>query len=245
MNPLVAAGIIPANLADIFLSPHDEEIPKKRRVIKARVLTDDEHVQFLRNKEQEEKEAEEAKAKRKQQREENKRKREKEKAEREKERAKKKAAPRKKAAAPRKKAAAPRKKAAPRKNARQKTPTPEVSSESSGGEEEPLPSRKRNAVILTSESSDNVEESHPTKQSRTRNCRMPARFRRGSPETSSGEESDTVCALCDKREPEGCMDGPVFWTDCDSCDRWFHMHCVYGKNKSTQRGKLICEDCLP
>ena len=61
-----------------------------------------------------------------------------------------------------------------------------------------------------------------------RKVRLPARFKRSDDtvESSDGNESDTVCEKCLKREPDGCNERNVFWI----CDRWFHVFCIYGKN---------------
>lgn len=53
VNPLVKAGLVPSNLANA------PEIQPKRRIIKARVLTEDEHYDFLKEKEKEDKELKE------------------------------------------------------------------------------------------------------------------------------------------------------------------------------------------
>lgn len=60
VNPLVSAGLIPSNLSEI-LSPPSSSTQPKRRVIKARVLTEDEFTEILRGKERKEKEAAEKK----------------------------------------------------------------------------------------------------------------------------------------------------------------------------------------
>ena len=54
INPLVNAGLIPGNLADI-LATSDPEIQPKRRIIKAKVLTEDEFYDTLKEKERERK----------------------------------------------------------------------------------------------------------------------------------------------------------------------------------------------
>ena len=54
INPLVNAGLVPGNLADI-LATSDPEIQPKRRIIKAKVLTEDEFYDTLKEKERERK----------------------------------------------------------------------------------------------------------------------------------------------------------------------------------------------
>lgn len=82
------------------------------------------------------------------------------------------------------------------------------------------------------------------KKSCKRNISVPSRYRDSSDfESSDGDESDTVCSRCNKRDPEQSTDEHIFWIDCDSCGKWYHTVCVYGKNRVTRR--LLCEDCLP
>ncbi len=61
-NPLVSAGLVPENLADI-LAVSDPQMQPKRRIIKARVLTEDEFYDTLKEKERKEKEEQERKEK--------------------------------------------------------------------------------------------------------------------------------------------------------------------------------------
>ena len=69
-NPLIAAGLVPSDLADIFCtSDRDENRPKRRRLTNARVLTENEYYDMLKEKEQKEKEEQGAKEKRKKERE--------------------------------------------------------------------------------------------------------------------------------------------------------------------------------
>ena len=68
VNPLVTAGLIPSNLSDILSPPSSSKQPR-RRVIKARVLTEEEFTQTLREKERKEKEADEKKERNRQERE--------------------------------------------------------------------------------------------------------------------------------------------------------------------------------
>lgn len=237
-NPLVSAGLIPPSLSHILTSPTENDLATKpkRRVIKARVLTEDEFVGILKDKERKEQEAEEEKKQRKILREEKKKKREEEKAEKEIKRAEK-----EKKRAEKKKENEQKKKAG-RKRSRKRivhTDTGDESEEGSvanKGADQPQ--------YQESTDSDCDDAPGPSKRSRTRSYRIPSRYRNHESieEDSDGNASDTVCAMCECSEPEGCDDQHVF---CDACDRWFHTHCVYGKNRTSCRGKLICEDCLP
>ena len=77
-NPLVMAGLVPGNLADILSTSGCEDLLKKpkRRVFKARVLTEQEFFETLKDKEQKEAEMEEMKEQRRIQREQKKKERE-------------------------------------------------------------------------------------------------------------------------------------------------------------------------
>ena len=59
-TPLVRSGLVPSNLADI-LAVADPEVQPKRRIVKARVVTENEYYEILKNKERKEKEAKERK----------------------------------------------------------------------------------------------------------------------------------------------------------------------------------------
>ena len=87
-----AAGLVPSNLADIFCTPHceDENRPKRRRLTNARVLTEKEYYNMLKEKKKKEKEEQEAKERRKNEREKHKKETEKIKKKREEEKLKKK-----------------------------------------------------------------------------------------------------------------------------------------------------------
>ena len=51
-NPLIAAGLVPSDLADIYCtSDRDENRPKRRRLTNARVLTENEYYDMLKEKE--------------------------------------------------------------------------------------------------------------------------------------------------------------------------------------------------
>ena len=69
-NPLIAAELVPSDLADIFCTlDRDENRPKRRRLTNARVLTENEYYDMLKEKERKEKEEQGAKEKRKKERE--------------------------------------------------------------------------------------------------------------------------------------------------------------------------------
>ena len=66
LNPLVLTGLIPAHLADIFITPTPEPIKKNTRVIiKERVLTSDEWKNKIEAKHLDDEEKERKKSERK------------------------------------------------------------------------------------------------------------------------------------------------------------------------------------
>ena len=69
-NPLVMAGLVPQHLSDIFLTPQsDAANQKSRRITGAKVLTENEYFEFVKEKERKEREATELKQKRREERE--------------------------------------------------------------------------------------------------------------------------------------------------------------------------------
>ena len=231
VNPLVSAGLVSANLADILSTPAMDSADKpKRRVVKARVLTEDEYVNILKEKDRKEKEAAELKEQRKIERARKKREQE----ERKKELAKKREEKKKEQEA--KKKQQQQKKRKRRKSAVRS----EDESHHSNSEED------MDCENNPGPRGDGPSEPPLAKKSRTRSLRMPSRYRKNSDVESSddGNESDTICSKCNSREPE-LSDGSdhIFWIDCDSCGKWYHTLCVYGENGKTQR--FLCKDCLP
>ena len=79
-NPLVRVGLIPQDLADIFLTPQADEREKRssRRITGVQVLTSNEYVEMVKEKDRKEKEASEMKQRRKEERERKKMEKEKE-----------------------------------------------------------------------------------------------------------------------------------------------------------------------
>ena len=88
VNPLVRAGLVPTYLADIFSVPDEQSqsTRKRRRITKTRVLTEDEYMEMLKEKEAKENEAKELKKKRREERERKKEEREAQKKKKEEER---------------------------------------------------------------------------------------------------------------------------------------------------------------
>lgn len=70
-NPLVKAGLVPQHLADIFVTGHADETSEKRssrRITGVRVLTANDYVEMMREKDRKAKETAELKQKRKEER---------------------------------------------------------------------------------------------------------------------------------------------------------------------------------
>ena len=218
VNPLVSAGLIPSNLGDIFAPPPSSASKPKRRIVKARVLTEDEFANLLKEKDRKEKEAAEDKERRKIEREQKR-----QKAAEEKEK--------KKIEQERKKQERERRKDEKGKGKQKKR---------TSQKKVPSPSPSLSPVT----SGDEDLGPGPSKRSKSRSVRMPSRYRTEEDEDSSGNESDTICARCEKRDLEVDNDGPVFWIDCDSCSVWYHTYCVFGKNVTIMSRRFLCEDCV-
>ena len=78
---------------------------------------------------------------------------------------------------------------------------------------------------------------HPPKIRRARPVHAPDRYRESA---SDSEGSDTVCFLCNPREPPIAVKR-VFLVDCDHCGDWAHTHCALGSNIATRQ--FVCEKC--
>lgn len=198
-NPLVRVGLIPQDLADIFLTPQADEREKRssRHITGVRVLTSNEYVEMVKEKDRKEKEASEMKQRRKEER-------ERKKMEKEKEQERKKAEREEK------------------KKGRGKGKGKRPLRYSSGEDEQEI-------------------DLHQPKRRRTRSVRAPERYRESTPES---EGSDTVCFLCNSREPpiaSSSAPSRVFWVDCDRCGEWAHTHCAFGCNTATRQ--FVCEKC--
>ena len=84
--------MVPAHLADVFCTPDMDpqtQPTKRRRITRARVLTENEYIDMMKEKDAKEREAEELKKKRKEEQEHKKEEREKQKREKEEEQRKK------------------------------------------------------------------------------------------------------------------------------------------------------------
>ena len=74
----------------------------------------------------------------------------------------------------------------------------------------------------------------------SRKIRLPSRFRDSS--DADSDDDAVLCDLCQAREPEGCKQVPYFWIDCNSCGKWVHTYCAFGRNNVTRQ--YLCEHCI-
>ena len=241
-NPLVAAGLIPEDLADILSAPEETTATKRRRITGARVLTADEYYKMMEEKDRKEKEAAELKEKRKQEREEKKREREQKKAEKEQQKAEKerqKADKRKgkgKKQKPEKSQQEAEKEGQKADKKRQEKQTFKPQKRKCADSQEKTSKHQR--LDDDSTDSDGEQPGPSCRPKRTR--QLPARFCVDSEESDSVD--DTQCEICDKRVPEGVKAAHIFWIDCDKCGCWVHTACAFGNNFTSK--KYICDGCV-
>ena len=255
VNPLIAAGLVPLDLADILVTPsEDAAVSKKRtkRITGARELTANEYAEWLKEGDKKKKDAAEEKERKQEER--RRKKEEKEEATRRK-RAEREAARERKAA---EKEEARKRKAAEKEEARKrKAPNRqrkklesrirhETGQPPTGTQEKPK--ARRRLVVETSDScsESDAPEEHETSSSSEgpsrpkRKRQLPARFRECDSESET--EDGALCTICNVREPRDCAAKIVFWIDCEKCGAWVHNFCAFGNNTASRR--YICEDCL-
>ena len=183
-----AAGLVPSHLADIFCTPHreDENRPKRRRLTNARVLTEKEYYDMLKEKKQKEKEEQEAKERRKNEREKHKKETGKIKKKREEEKRKKKEIEEEKQRKREKERR--KKKKQEEKNGKRKMKIAHTEEHSSTDEDEEL-------------------NCPPSRPSSSRVCRLPAAvavFDSFISDSTDTDDSGVLCGLCNEREPQNC-----------------------------------------
>ena len=91
-----------------------------------------------------------------------------------------------------------------------------------------------------SEDSQSDRECVPESSRPSRKIRLPSRFRDSS--DADSDDDAVLCDLCQAREPEGCKQVPYFWIDCNSCGKWVHTYCAFGRNNVTRQ--YLCEHCI-
>ena len=173
---------------------------------------------MMKEKDRQEKEAEELKKKRKEEREQKKKERERQKKEKEEERQRKKKEREEKRGKDKEK----KQEQGKSKKGKQRASAVQEDLESSGGE-----------------STTGEFEQRAIRSLRER--RLPARFQLDS-STDSDSEDDTVCGLCNAREPPNCHARTIFWVDCSDCGVWFHTSCALGDNNRLRQ--YVCTKCV-
>ena len=246
VNPLVAAGLVPADLADILATPSEDAAASKKRtkrITGARELTANEYTTWLKEEEGKKKElAEEKEKERKRKKEEKeeamrRKKAEKEEARKkkaaEKEEAKKrKEAEKGKARNPRKRSSQPAAQTRKKPTARQRPDPLAANSDSSSESDAPIMNASSSGE---QDSSSESSLPHPKRQRQ-----LPSRFRQGS-DSSSDDEDGVLCTICNAREPT-CTTNTIFWVDCEKCGAWVHSYCAFKNNNASRR--YTCELCL-
>ena len=214
------AGLVPSNLSDI-IAVANPEVQPKRRVVKARVVTDEEYYAILKSKERKEQEDKEAKEKRRLEREKKKEERERLKEAKGREREKK-----KQEKEAQKEAKKQEKEAQKEAKKQEKEAQKEAKKQ-----KKPCRQKRKRSPVPSSDSDEELESNPgPSRQQPKHSRRFPARFRTADDSSdSSGNESDTVCGKCNRREPGECNDKHVFWIDCEVCDKWFFTFYVFSK----------------
>ena len=209
VNPLVRAGLVPTYLADIFTVPDDQSqsLRKRRRITKTRVLTEDEYVKMMKEKEAKENEAQELKKKRREERERKKEEREAQKKKKEEEK-------------------------------KQKGQSQE--GKKGKGKSRAMKNESVSAVREEEEASSNSESEEPVRRS-SRVRQPPSRFLRAC-SSDSDSDGETLCGLCNSRDPNTTQASIVYWVDCSNCGAWFHTACALGGNSSSRQ--FVCNNCL-
>ncbi len=204
----------------------DQNKPKRRRITKTRVLTENKYYDMLKEKDLKEKQELEAKEKRKKEREDRKKENEEKKKKKAEEIAKKKGKEKQK-----KKVSSDGKKKRGRKR--------DVSEIMSTSEEEEVEGITPRDGPSTSRVSEEEEEdtTHRERPLTSRAGRLPSRFRDTSSSDDDSDGSGILCDLCGEREPANYDGKFVFWVDCDKCGSWFHTVCS-GSSK-----KYVCSSC--
>ena len=182
----------------------------------ARVLTENEYYDMLKEKEQKEKEEQGAKEKRKKEREQKKKENEEKKQKQAEEKLK------KKEERERKKKEKDEEKQRKKEERERKKDGKRKKQEEGTGKK----GRKRADLEESSGSSEDEGNTLSSRPSSSRAGRLPSRFRKASNSDSSDtDDSGITCGLCGEREPQNYSGKFVYWIDCDKCGAWFHTAC--------------------
>lgn len=216
VNPLVAAGLITADLVDILVAPaEDDAVPKKRtkRITGARDLTSEEYREMLAEDKRKKVVKEREKQKRKEERENRKSKQT--------------------------RSGRGRGSGRPtrrRLNLESDSESNDNVEQSSDDIERSLPSDRESPQEMDTDTNGDADQSARTRPSRQRT--LPSRFR----QDSSNEDNDgAICVICKKNEPEGVAGTIVFWIDCNDCGDWAHNFCAFSNNTASRQ--YYCPKC--
>jgi len=232
-NPLVATGVIPAELVDCFITPETNKSKKEKntRVItEARVLTSEEHRKLFRDKLNQKLSEEAAKEKRKEER--TKKRLEKERLEEEKKK---------------KKAERDAKKA--EREAAKKAEREAANKENNARRERIKIAFRR--LTKDSDGSDDDEQARSTRK-RRRPARYSSESEEGSATSSSSSESSdsdpettrqTKCGICKKKKGPERKKRRVEWIGCDTCNLWFHIECEGASKEDQAAPEYHCKAC--
>ena len=222
-NPLVAAGLIPSHLHDILaVTNYVSTAKKKTRVVtKARVITNEEYLEELAQKEKEKAEKEQKKEERKLQRE------------------------RKKLEAEKRKKQVQEKKQERLKNteegkSKQQTTLAKTSFQVRSSTRKSKPTARRLepdfTVDVSSAGSDDSDEETVVYQEEED----------VEDEEDEEDEDDVACFKCGYHEAPSDCQGDVNWFQCDneSCERWYHSFCLQKKEKPFPGYHWNCPICV-
>ena len=77
----------------------------------------------------------------------------------------------------------------------------------------------------------------------------PISSRSSGDASSSSDESTTLCAICDQREPDPVAFRRVgkknksLWVCCDVCSDWVHCYCADVDYETVSAGSFTCDKC--
>ena len=214
VNPLVMAGLIPAEMADILATPSpDAAMTRKRtkRITGARGLTADDYRGMLHEDKRRKENLELQKIKRMEEREKKKQEREKKKEE----------------IARRKEKKVGRGKGKGKLQQRLvcRSLILHTSSDSDSG-------------VVTAPRRSGPDGGESSSHRPHRQVTLPSRFRSDSENEYKDGSNRTVCGC---NEPEGHGAQIVFWIDCSVCGEWAHNVCAFGNN--TVPRQYVCKNC--
>ena len=221
VNPLVMAGLIPGEMADILATPSsDAAMTKKRtkRITGARDLTADDYREMLLDDKKRKEDLEQQKIRRMEEREEKKREREKKKEE----------------VAKRKGKKVGKRKGQDKLQQQPVQSSPVHHSSDSDSDAGVVTAPVCSVSALSAPDEGEPSSSRPRPR---RRAQLPSRFR----SESDSENDGAICTICNLNEPEGLGAEIVFWIDCSVCGEWVHNVCAFRSNTVTRQ--YVCKNC--